>query len=431
MNNNQEIKFEIFRPININEIFTIPEDRSLWNDEPRYLRTNGGQVPNRVPYLNTSKLLIPQNEHIKDFFGGNSPTNYGIYILIFNDFKKFYVGIAARYSYMKGEERVEIQTPEGFLTRLRKHRAKCTGTFANINHTNQAPYGWRDFALDRNKLYCAKNVIDTMSDCLLSLVVFNNHENYKIDDKGILEKLEHHISESGISEYFGEEFKDYESFAHTRPQSLDFVPVFKYRDFVFRNSFTNEIQGGDNDLEQNRQNKSTVKSNVNDVQTFNGENFCEGETVIVGGVDENKKANVSGQHTQECLEKISDHQIMEKLACLKGNLVKHGIRTSEPDISNPQDPTVWLEVNERLKIQIKLNLSGKKITLNYRPSSPEHYDYFIKLMDDLGLKVSKPKDKRDCYAAFAETKAKGKGGEGRNITYKDVDELVEILKDNM
>ncbi len=112
----------------------------------------------------------------------------------------------------------------------------------------------------------------------------------------------------------------------------------------------------------------------------------QGEIGMVKGIDENKEANVIGQYTEEMLAKIVDHQIVEKLESLSGNLKQIGIRTSEPDISNPQDPTIWLEVNERLRIQIKLGLSGELIKLNYRISSREHYDYFIKLMDDWTLR---------------------------------------------
>lgn len=156
-----------------------------------------------------------------------------------------------------------------------------------------------------------------------------------------------------------------------------------------------------------------------------------GDIGMVKGIDKNKKANITGDYTQEILEKIADNQIMEKLEYLKGNLGKNGIRTSEPDISTPQDPTIWLKVNERLRIQIKLGLSGELIKLNYRISSPEHYHYFTKLMDGLGIKISKRNDKRDCYAAFSETRTKGSGGEGRCISYKDVKNLVKILQDSM
>lgn len=154
-----------------------------------------------------------------------------------------------------------------------------------------------------------------------------------------------------------------------------------------------------------------------------------GELGLVKGIDKNKEVNFAGEYSQELKDKITDLNIEYKLECLKGNLFKHGIQTSEPDISNPQDPTIWLKVNERLRIQIKLGFTGQ-IKLNYRIISREHYDYFIKLMDDLGIKISKRKDRKNCYAAFPETRTQGSGGEGRNITYKDVDELVEILKNS-
>ena len=154
-----------------------------------------------------------------------------------------------------------------------------------------------------------------------------------------------------------------------------------------------------------------------------------GEIGMVKGIDKNKEANVAGQYTQDNLNKIVDHRIIEKLKSLSEKLVERfGIRTSEPDISIPQDPTIWLEVSERLRIQIKLGLSGEQIKLNYRISSREHYDYFIRLMANLGIKISKRKDRTNCYAAFTETRTIGTGGEGRRISYKDAEELADILK---
>lgn len=230
----EEIKFNIFRPVNLNTIFEIPEDRSIWVKNPRYIKNESKNcVPNRDYFLKSSELLIPRNKKTKDYFKKNSVTNYGIYILIFNDFKKFYVGVAARYSYIKDGSLREIKKPEGFLTRLRKHRAKCTGTFYNISHTNTKPYGWRDLALERVKLYAEKKKTDTMSDCLLSLILFENHENYEDNDKGILEEIEHYINNNGISKYFGEDYSDYESFAHTNPKGLKFIPKFEMKNFSF------------------------------------------------------------------------------------------------------------------------------------------------------------------------------------------------------
>jgi len=233
----REIKFNIYKPINLNEIFDIPEDTSVWMDEPRYvINKSGNHVPNRDISLSGSELIIPKNEVIKKFFNKKSSSNYGVYILIFEDFKKFYVGIAARYSYCnKNGILKKLKSPEGFFTRLKKHRAKCTGTTASgVNHTNSRPYGWRDFALEREAIYNKNKQIDTMTDCLLSLITFNCHEDYENNnDKGILESLESHINKNGLSKYFGLEFDEYESFAHTNSKDLSFNPVLSNIDFTF------------------------------------------------------------------------------------------------------------------------------------------------------------------------------------------------------
>jgi hypothetical protein len=36
---------------------------------------------------------------------------------------------------------------------------------------------------------------DTLSDCQLSLIFFDEHERNKINDRGLLEELEDHINE--------------------------------------------------------------------------------------------------------------------------------------------------------------------------------------------------------------------------------------------
>ena len=133
--------------------------------------------------------------------------------LLFNDFKNYYVGIAARYSKLdKSKKLVYIKRPEGFLIRLRKHRAKCTGTYHNINHTKY----WREVALNRYEYYESQNVKDTMSDCDLSLILFKNHEKYKFNDKGLLEELENYINEDKISKILGTKYINFSPIATTQ-----------------------------------------------------------------------------------------------------------------------------------------------------------------------------------------------------------------------
>ena len=93
--------------------------------------------------------------------------------MFFNDFKKFYVGIATKHA----------KTPEGILKRIRKHRAKATATYQitqSINHTEEEPYGWRSLAKARYKKYGNK---DQLEDCYLVTINPKDHENLVEDEK--------------------------------------------------------------------------------------------------------------------------------------------------------------------------------------------------------------------------------------------------------
>lgn len=216
------IKFTITNPLNLANCFNVLEDQSAWFKKEKYMRLGGNIVPNRNFALKFSELLIPKKKTHESFFSKNSKYNYGIYILLFNDFKKYYVGIAAKYSkFDKNRNLVKIKNPEGIFTRLRKHRAKCTGTYCNINHTKF----WRQFALERYEFYEKKNKKDIMSDCELSFIFFNNHEKYKINDKGILEEFEDHINQHNISNILNDKYSNFYPIATTKSRVLSYVPT--------------------------------------------------------------------------------------------------------------------------------------------------------------------------------------------------------------
>ena len=218
-------------PRPIHDFFHVPRDETLWVDEPRYI----GNKPNREQHLMLSEMLVPHNDKATQFFGEGSDTNYGIYILMFPSFDKFYVGIAARYSkYIKKNHSITpIKNPEGILQRLRKHRAKCTGSFSMINHTNVKPYGWQDFAIER---YSKLGPGDNLGDCLLGIITIGDHYKYREDDKGLLEQLENNISSNGLDEIYGNNYASLLSISHTLPKemtySANFTPMhfpdFKY-----------------------------------------------------------------------------------------------------------------------------------------------------------------------------------------------------------
>jgi hypothetical protein len=218
----EELRFDITYPVQIDQFFNVLEDKSVWFEKDKYVRRGKNWVPNREFTLRFNELLIPKTEKIKSFFSKKSKYNYGIYILLFNDFNKYYVGIASRYSKLdKNKNLLDIKDPEGFIKRLRKHRAKCTGTYNNISHTQS----WRNLALKRYEFYKNNKVADTMSDCQLSLIFFDDHEKNKVNDKGLLEELENHINQNNISKILGDEYSNFSPIATTKLKECTYIPI--------------------------------------------------------------------------------------------------------------------------------------------------------------------------------------------------------------
>ena len=218
----KKIEFLITNPVNINELFHLPPDTTEWKTLEYVKNKSGYDIPKREKVFTQSQVLLPK-EKFQSFFSKNSKYNYGIYLLFFKDFGKFYVGITAKYSKLvKNLIIKQIKSPEGFLTRLRKHRAKCTGTDINIMHTASE---WQPFAKERYKKIGPG---DTMDDCYLSFIIFKNHENEKENDKGKLEYLENKINCDLEKFEIFKDFSQFKSLAKTNRTDIeDYNPKFK------------------------------------------------------------------------------------------------------------------------------------------------------------------------------------------------------------
>ena len=227
------IEFEIYSPTLLNKMFIVPPNDSSWENEPRYVKRGQNWVPNRQCSIVSGDLLQPRNENVTSFFDKQSDSNYGIYILIFPNFKRFYVGVAARFSRLVRSNPTPIRKPEGIFKRLCKHRAKCTGSYSAINHTDANGHGWRTLAIERYLYHKSHGIQDTMSDCLLSIINFKDHTAHKTDDKGSLEKLEHWLSTSKLTPIFGDKYLHFYPLAHTTKKQIDFEPDFRERAFEF------------------------------------------------------------------------------------------------------------------------------------------------------------------------------------------------------
>jgi hypothetical protein len=227
MNKLKSITFIKSSPVKLSDLFNIPKDNSSWNYN--YCRIkNENYVPDREKIFTPRQILIPKNKDIKEKFSKKSHTNYGIYILLFKTFSYFYIGIAAKYSGLDKNGNIKkIKTPEGIFTRLKKHRAKCTATHVsnNYNHTGNDDYGWKSFAKKRYKHYSSEKQIDTMDDCYLATLIFENHDSYKDNDKGKLKELENHLNNpKPLSDLFGKKYLNYKPLAKTGNDILSYQP---------------------------------------------------------------------------------------------------------------------------------------------------------------------------------------------------------------
>ncbi len=69
--------------------------------------------------------------------------------------------------------------------------------------------------------------------------------------------------------------------------------------------------------------------------------------------------------------KIRENGIVPKLTELQGYLSNQGYAVSDPDLSFPQDPTIWItELPTHVRVQLKMQLTGEKVVLNFRPECP-------------------------------------------------------------
>lgn len=158
-------------PLQLRDHFEIPIDEAEWRGRVGdYVLTTPDsrgkkyQTPDRhrATFSTLSKSLVPVTDQARSL-----KTHYGVYMLAFEiPFPAFYVGIAASSS----------KSPEGILSRIRKHRVKLTGSHigssidkhGGVDHTG----GWREFAIQRAQFCVERSTQDDVADARLSFADF-------------------------------------------------------------------------------------------------------------------------------------------------------------------------------------------------------------------------------------------------------------------
>ena len=181
-----EITYIVNQPVKLSDHFDIPMDQSKW-DGSSYERKGDNTVPVRDRIIHFKNLLIPKTNYAQQY------CTSGLYLMFFNDFKKYYVGIACKLA----------STPEGILRRITKHRAKATATYQitqSIDHTEEDPYGWQSLAKARFKKYGNEDKLDDSYLVTLSPKDYNNINDYP-DEKKKFFYLEKELSQNTNKEF--------------------------------------------------------------------------------------------------------------------------------------------------------------------------------------------------------------------------------------
>lgn len=89
-------------------------------------------------------------------------------------------------------------------------------------------------------------------------------------------------------------------------------------------------------------------------------------------------------YTADQLQRIKDNNIVSKLTTLQQELKALGYKVSEPDLRFPQDPSIWISgFASTAVVQVKIQLSGEKVVMNFRPKCPNPHQPGREAKDNL------------------------------------------------
>lgn len=132
-------------PLALTDLFDIPVDRTPWKT---LIHEKSQPQRDAASFGSLSKALVP-----KDAWHKTGAGNHGIYAIGFSlPTPAIYIGLAVG---------------ETFFSRLRKHRAKATGSSvgAGVSHTRH----WRTFATERYGHHAKHGMPDELADAVLML----------------------------------------------------------------------------------------------------------------------------------------------------------------------------------------------------------------------------------------------------------------------
>lgn len=151
-------RLRLMHPQRLIDLFEIPEDVTPW--EPLSHKSNQ-PTRERASFGSLSQALTPKATWHQLGMG-----EHGIYAVGFSEpYPAIYVGLAVG---------------ETFLSRLRKHRVKATGSSvgAGVSHTRH----WRKFAIDRYRDHSRSRTPDQLVDAVVMLGSIENMPSEMLKD---------------------------------------------------------------------------------------------------------------------------------------------------------------------------------------------------------------------------------------------------------
>lgn len=146
-----------------------------------------------------------------------------------------------------------------------------------------------------------------------------------------------------------------------------------------------------------------------------------------------------GQYTADLRQKITNNQVLEKLESLRDELRNHpdlnGLTVSDPDLTVAQDPCLLITglAPASVQIQVKMQLTGKKVVLNLIPASHKQLQDF----SDALKNIAQPYEIRSGNSRFGGKYSQthdfttSSGGYPQGIPQEETEIVVRMIRETL
>ncbi|MEO2033790.1 MAG: hypothetical protein ABGZ35_17065 [Planctomycetaceae bacterium] len=148
----------------------------------------------------------------------------------------------------------------------------------------------------------------------------------------------------------------------------------------------------------------------------------------------NKTPEEGMSYSESQRAQAAENIVYDKLAMLRQNLkIKGGLEVSVLDDRFSQDPTIWVEgFSQTLVIQVKMQLVGDKVVLNFRPKCPNPHSPVKSAREALLTTLngtSYTSRNKGAYAPLADFKTNA--GYPGGVPWEDLESIIRIIQDGI